>query len=192
MLSYTEGNTFLPSHRLQTAENVLVSHLFLHNCFAHLIQKSLITKIFYFLLLTFTIPCGHDAVNVPDYPVFGTELPVTTIVLDDFSVPEENPLDSLGTAAYSFYLSSVLAICLQGYTPCCFIAQNSVILNSHIPFSELFLSLLLYSSDLFKIINAWPTPTLSDRQYSQPDFILPPPAFPDPKLQQLNYSHQHH
>lgn len=49
MLSYTEGNTFLPLHRLQTAENVLVSHLFLHNCFAHLI----ISHYQNFLLFTF-------------------------------------------------------------------------------------------------------------------------------------------
>lgn len=57
-------------------------------------------------------------------------------------------------------------------THCCFKIQNSVIPNSHILFSEL-LSLLLYSFDLFKITNAWPTPTLSDRQYAQPDFFLP-------------------
>lgn len=131
------------------------------------------TKIYYQnswnpAILTFIILCGYNVVNVPDLPVFGTELPLSTIALDDFSVPEENPPHTLGTVAHSFYFSLVRAICLQGFT-----THNSVILNSHIPFSEFLLSLLLYPFYLLKITNAWLTPTLRDSTPNQTSFFLP-------------------
>lgn len=116
----TQKATFLPCYRLQIAEmfsclTSVSAPLLLPISYRNLSLPKFMESSYFF-----TIFCGHDVVNVPDLPVFGTELPVSTIVLDDFSVSEENPLHSLGTVAHSFYLSSVLAICLQGYTLCCF------------------------------------------------------------------------
>lgn len=133
----------------------------LHHCvFPSHTKISYYQNIWHPAILTFTILCGHDVVNVPDFPVLAPSCFLSnscpTIILDDFSVSEEHPSDTLATIAYSFYLYSILAICFQGYTSGCSTTQNSVILNSHIPFSELLLSLLPYSFYLLRLLMPGP------------------------------------
>lgn len=86
-----KGCKLLPGYTAKNLRSSPVSHL-CTNASSHLRQKFLTTKLWHPAILTFTILYGHDAVNVPDFPVFGTRLP-------DSSLPHVPP---------SFWMTSVI------------------------------------------------------------------------------------